>query len=205
METYLIAGLGNPDRKYEETRHNAGFRALDKLAAKLHMSVTDRKFRGYFGSTISEGRKLMLLKPQTYMNLSGESVAEAARYYGIPEDHIIVLFDDINFDCGRMRIRGSGSAGGHNGMKSIIGQLGSDAFPRVRIGVGGKAEKQDLASHVLGRFAPEDRKLMEEVFDAAAEAALCIIRYGVTEAMNRYNGLDRAAGEEKDENPQTNV
>ena len=134
METYLIAGLGNPDKKYEETRHNAGFKSLDKLAEKLHVSVTDKKFKGLFGSTVSEGRKLMLLKPQTYMNLSGESVAAAAHFYNIPEDHIIVLFDDINFSCGRMRIRGGGSAGGHNGMKSIIQLLGTDAFPRVRIG-----------------------------------------------------------------------
>ena len=101
METYLIAGLGNPDKKYEETRHNAGFKSLDKLAEKLHVSVTDKKFKGLFGSTVSEGRKLMLLKPQTYMNLSGESVAAAAHFYNIPEDHIIVLFDDINFSCGR--------------------------------------------------------------------------------------------------------
>jgi PTH1 family peptidyl-tRNA hydrolase len=205
METYLIAGLGNPDRKYEETRHNTGFRALDRLADKLHMSVTDRKFRGLFGSTITGGRKLMLLKPQTYMNLSGESVAEAARYYGIPEDHIIVLFDDINFACGRMRIRGSGSAGGHNGMKSIIAQLGSDAFPRVRIGVGAKMEQQDLAAHVLGKFAPEDRRVMDAVFDAAADAALCIIEHGVTEAMNRYNGLDLGAGEEGTKEPGSDV
>ena len=205
METYLIAGLGNPDRKYEETRHNTGFRALDSLADQLHMSVTDRKFRGLFGSTITGGRKLMLLKPQTYMNLSGESVAEAARYYGIPEDHIIVLFDDINFACGRMRIRGSGSAGGHNGMKSIIAQLGSDAFPRVRIGVGAKMEQQDLAAHVLGKFAPEDRRVMDAVFDAAADAALCIIEHGVTEAMNRYNGLDLGAGEEGTKEPGSDV
>lgn len=197
METYLIAGLGNPDKKYEETRHNAGFRALDKLAARLHMTVTDRKFKGLFGSTITGGRKLMLLKPQTYMNLSGESVAAAAQYYGIPEDHIIVLLDDINFSCGRMRIRGGGSAGGHNGMKSIIGMLGSDAFPRVRIGVGAKKEQQDLAAHVLGKFAPEDREVMEEVFEAAAKAALCIIEHGVNEAMNRYNGLDLAADEKE--------
>ncbi len=205
METYLIAGLGNPDKKYEETRHNTGFRALDRLAGKLHMSVTDRKFRGLFGSTVTGGRKLMLLKPQTYMNLSGESVAEAARYYGIPEDHIIVLFDDINFACGRMRIRGSGSAGGHNGMKSIIAQLGSDAFPRVRIGVGAKMQQQDLAAHVLGKFAPEDRRIMDAVFDAAADAALCIIEHGVTETMNRYNGLDLGAGEEGTKEPGSDV
>ena len=193
METYLIAGLGNPDKKYEETRHNAGFKSLDKLAEKLHVSVTDKKFKGLFGSTVSEGKKLMLLKPQTYMNLSGESVAAAAHFYNIPEDHIIVLFDDINFSCGRMRIRGGGSAGGHNGMKSIIQLLGTDAFPRVRIGIGDKKERQDLASHVLGKFDPDDRALMDRTFSAAADAALTIIREGVTEAMNRFNGIDLAA------------
>ncbi len=193
METYLIAGLGNPDKKYLETRHNAGFQSLDRLAETLHVSVTDKKFKGLFGSTVSEGVKLMLLKPLTYMNLSGESVAACAHFYNIPEDHIIILFDDINFSCGRMRIRGSGSAGGHNGMKSIIQLLGTDEFPRVRIGVGDKKAQQDLASHVLGKFDPDDRALMNEVFQTAAEAALTIVRKGVTEAMNRYNGLDLAA------------
>ncbi len=194
METYLIAGLGNPDKKYEETRHNAGFRAIDRLAEKLGVSINEKKFKGLFASTFSGGKKLLLLKPLTYMNLSGEAVAEAANFYKIEPDHVIILFDDVSFHCGRMRVRGGGSAGGHNGMKSIIGQLGSDAFPRVRIGIGDKAKK-DMISHVLGKFETADRRIMEEIYDKAADAALCIIEQGVPEAMNRFNGLDLAPEE----------
>lgn len=192
MEIYLIAGLGNPEKKYEHTRHNAGFNAIDRLAEKLGTSITEKKFKGLSASVVRNGKKLLLLKPLTYMNLSGEAVAEAANYYGIAPDHIIVLFDDINFPCGRMRIRGKGSAGGHNGIKSIIACTKSEDFPRVRIGVGDKKPQMDLAAHVLGRFELEDRQTMERVFDAAADAALCIIDKGVTEAMNEYNGIDLA-------------
>lgn len=198
METYLIAGLGNPDKKYEETRHNAGFKAIDALADKLGVSINEKKFKGLFTSTVHNGRKLLLLKPQTYMNLSGESVAEAANFFKIEPSHVVVLFDDVNFSCGRMRIRGSGSAGGHNGMKNIILLLGSDAFPRVRIGVGDKGS-HDMISHVLGKFEGSDRKLMDEVYKNAAEAALCVIEEGPAAAMNRYNGLDLAPQEESAE------
>lgn len=189
METFLIAGLGNPDKKYEETRHNAGFRAIDALARKLGVSIKEKKFKGLIASANYGGRKYLLLKPQTYMNLSGESVAAAAGFYRIEPDHIIVLFDDVNFECGRMRVRAGGSAGGHNGMKSIIAQLGSDAFPRVRIGIGDKAEK-DMVAHVLGKFNTDDREIMEKIFEEAADAALCIAEHGAAEAMNRYNGVD---------------
>lgn len=192
MEIYLIAGLGNPEKKYEHTRHNAGFNAIDRLAEKLGTSITEKKFKGLSASVVRNGKKLLLLKPLTYMNLSGEAVAEAANYYGIAPDHIIVLFDDINFPCGRMRIRGKGSAGGHNGIKSIIACTKSEDFPRVRIGVGDKKPQMDLAAHVLGRFEFDDRQTMERAFDAAADAALCIIDKGVTEAMNEYNGTDLA-------------
>lgn len=194
METYLIVGLGNPDKKYEETRHNTGFKAIDALADKLGVRITEKKFKGLFTQTVYNGRKLLLLKPQTYMNLSGESVAEAANFYKIEPSHIVVLFDDVNFSCGRMRIRGSGSAGGHNGMKNIILLLGSDAFPRVRIGVGDKGS-HDMIAHVLGKFEGADRKLMEEVCKTAADAALCVIEEGFTAAMNHYNGMDLAPKE----------
>ncbi len=194
----MIAGLGNPDKKYEDTRHNAGFRAVEALADKLGVHISEKRFKGLCGITIYNGRKLLLLKPLTYMNLSGESVAEAASFYKLEPSHIIVLFDDVNFDCGRMRIRGSGSAGGHNGMKNIILKLGSDAFPRVRIGVGDKGAR-DMISHVLGRFEQAERALMDEVSKAAAEAALCIIDNGVPAAMNRYNGLDLAPKEDNEE------
>ena len=189
METFLIAGLGNPDKKYEETRHNAGFKAIDRLAQKLNIKIDEKKFKGLFGSTVVGGRKLLLLKPQTYMNLSGESVAVAAGFFKVPAEHIIILFDDVNFDCGRMRIRGGGSAGGHNGMKNIIAMLGTDAFPRVRIGVGDKSSR-DMISHVLGRFEEKDRRIMDKIYNEAADAAMCIIENGTAEAMNRYNGLD---------------
>ena len=192
MEMYLIAGLGNPDKKYEETRHNAGFKAIEALAAKLGADISDKRFKGLTGTAVYNRAKLLLLKPLTYMNLSGEAVAEAANFYKIDPSHIIILFDDVNFTCGRMRVRGSGSAGGHNGMKNIILQLGTDAFPRVRIGVGDKGQR-DMISHVLGRFEADDRKLMDEVYKTAAEAALDIIDKGVPDAMNKYNGLDLAA------------
>ncbi|MDO4961245.1 MAG: aminoacyl-tRNA hydrolase [Eubacteriales bacterium] len=195
METYLIAGLGNPDKKYEETRHNAGFRAIDRLAEKLGADIKENKFKGLYTQTVRNGIKLHLLKPQTYMNLSGEAVSAAASFYKIEPDHIIILFDDVNFECGRMRVRGSGSAGGHNGIKNIIAQLGSDGFPRVRIGVGDKANK-DMISHVLGKFEAADRETMEKVYAAAADAALSIIDNGVAETMNRYNGLNLAPADE---------
>ena len=198
METYLIAGLGNPDKKYEETRHNTGFKAIEALADKLGVSITEKRFKGLTGTAVYNGVKLLLLKPLTYMNLSGESVAEAANFYKIDPSHIIILFDDVNFTCGRMRVRGSGSAGGHNGMKNIILQLGTDAFPRVRIGVGDKGE-HDMISHVLGKFEADDRKLMAEVYKTAAEAALDIIDKGVPDAMNKYNGLNLAPEEPKEE------
>lgn len=198
METYLIAGLGNPEKKYEQTRHNAGFNAIDRLADELKISISEKKFKGLAASVIRDGKKLLLLKPLTYMNLSGESVAEAANYFGIEPDHIIILFDDINFSCGRIRIRGKGSAGGHNGIKSIISCIKSEDFPRVRIGVGDKKPQMDLAAHVLGRFEAQDRETMEKVFKEAADAVLCIIDKGVAEAMNEYNGLDLAPSMELD-------
>ena len=191
METYLIAGLGNPDRKYEETRHNAGFMALDALASKLGVKTDGKKFRGLYGQAVAGGVKLLLLKPQTYMNLSGESVAAAAAYFGIAPDHIVVISDDVNLPCGRLRIRSKGSAGGHNGLKNIILNLGSDEFARVRIGVGDSAGR-DMISHVLGRFEGDDRIIMEKMYEKAAEAALSIAEHGVAETMNRFNGIDLA-------------
>ena len=190
---YIIAGLGNPEKKYDGTRHNAGFAALDCLSGKLGISLTDKKFSGICGSGICEGEKLLLLKPLTYMNLSGNSVRAAADYYRITPDHIIILYDDINFSCGRLRVRGQGSAGGHNGIKSIIAQLGTDAFPRVRIGVGGLRPDEDMISHVLGHFSKQDAAVMERAYGAAADAAICLLEHGTEEAMNRYNGIDLAA------------
>lgn len=189
---YIIAGLGNPDKKYEGTRHNAGFEAVDKLADKLGVKITEKKFKGLCQTVSLNGEKYLLLKPLTYMNNSGESVRAAADFYKIAPEDIIILYDDINFECGRMRIRGSGSAGGHNGMKSIIAHLGSDKFPRVRIGVGGLSENEDMISHVLGKYNKKDREVMDRAAEVAAEAALCIAENGFEEAMNQFNGLNLA-------------
>lgn len=188
-ESWLIVGLGNPGREYEKTRHNAGFRALDVLAQKLSCKVDKGKFQGLYGQVSWCGRKLLLLKPQTYMNLSGRSVLQLSAYFHVPPQRIIVLFDDISLEPGRLRIRGDGSAGGHNGIKSIISEVGSQDFPRVKIGVGAKAHpEQDLADHVLSTFSSLEEKALQSALERAADAALCIIEKGVPETANRYNG-----------------
>ena len=188
-ESWLIVGLGNPGKEYAHTRHNCGFRALDILADKLGCRVDKGKFQGLYGQCTWQGRKLLLLKPQTYMNLSGRSVLQLSAYYNIPPQRIIVLFDDISLEPGRLRIRGDGSAGGHNGIKSIISEVGSQAFPRVKIGVGGKPHPDaDLADWVLSGFSAQEEKALAGALDRAAEAALCIIEKGVPEASNRFNG-----------------
>ena len=188
-DTWLIVGLGNPGKDYAHTRHNAGFRCLDVLAENLGCKVDKLKFQGLYGQTNYGGRKIFLLKPQTYMNLSGKSVLQLSAYFNIPPAHIIVLFDDISLEPGRLRIRPDGSAGGHNGIKSIIQELGSQAFPRVKIGVGGKAHPdQDLADHVLSGFSASEEKTLAVALKNGADAALTIIDKGVPEAANRFNG-----------------
>ena len=188
-DAWLIVGLGNPGREYEKTRHNAGFRAIDLLAEKLGCKVDRLKFQGLYGQVNYGGGKLYLLKPQTYMNLSGRSVLALSAYFNIPPQRIIVLFDDISLEPGRLRIRADGSAGGHNGIKSMIGELGSQAFPRVKIGVGAKAHpEQDLADWVLSTFSASEEKALGSALERAADAALCIIDRGVPEAANRFNG-----------------
>ena len=188
-DIWLIVGLGNPGKEYEKTRHNCGFRALDVLAQKLNCNVDKSKFQGLYGQATYNGTKVLLLKPLTYMNLSGRSVLQLSAYFHIPPQRIIVLFDDISLEPGRLRIRADGSAGGHNGIKSIISELGSQDFPRVKIGVGGKAHpEQDLADHVLSGFTANEEKALASALDRAADAALCIIEKGVPEAANRYNG-----------------
>lgn len=188
-ENWLIVGLGNPGREYEKTRHNAGFRALDILADKLGCNVDRLKFQGLYGQVNYNGVKLYLLKPQTYMNLSGRSVLQLSAYFNIPPQRIIVLFDDISLEPGRLRIRTDGSAGGHNGIKSIIAELGSQDFPRVKIGVGGKAHpEQDLADHVLSTFSTNEEKALAVSLKNAADAVLAVINQGVPQAANRFNG-----------------
>ena len=189
QETWLIVGLGNPGREYEKTRHNAGWRALDKIAAKLNCKVDKGKFQGLYGQTSYAGCKVLLLKPQTYMNLSGRSVLQLSAFFKVPPQRIIVLFDDISLEPGRLRLRKDCSAGGHNGIKSIIAELGSQDFPRVKIGVGAKPHPDfDLADWVLSTFSAAEEKALEPALDRAADAALCIIDKGISEASNRYSG-----------------
>ena len=188
-ESWLIVGLGNPGREDEKTRHNAGFRALDLLADKLGCRVDKGKFQGLYGQTVYQGKKLYLLKPQTFMNLSGRSVLQLSAYFSIPPQRIIVMFDDISLEPGRLRIRADGSAGGHNGIKSIIAEVGSQAFPRVKIGVGAKPHPDfDLADWVLSAFTAAEEKNLKFALENAADAALCIIDRGVPETANRFNG-----------------
>lgn len=188
-ETWLIVGLGNPGREYVKSRHNCGFRAIDLLAGELGCKIDRLKFQGLYGQVNYKGRKLVLLKPQTYMNLSGNSVLQASAFFKVPPARIIVLFDDVSLAPGRLRVRGDGSAGGHNGIKSIIAQLGSQDFPRVKIGVGGKPSPEyDLADWVLSSPSASDEKALGSSLRWAAEAALCVVEQGVCEAANRYNG-----------------
>ena len=188
-ENWLIVGLGNPGREYERTRHNCGFRAVDLLAEKLGCRIDKAKFQGLYGQTLYKGKKLLLLKPQTFMNLSGRSVLQLSAYFHIPPQRIIVLFDDISLEPGRLRIRPDGSAGGHNGIKSIIQEVGSQAFPRVKIGVGAKPNPNyDLADWVLSTFSANEEKALAVALENAAAGALAIIDHGVPEAANRFNG-----------------
>ena len=188
-ETWLIVGLGNPGKEYERTRHNAGFRALDVLAEKLGCKIDKGKFQGIYGQVNYDGKKLLLLKPLTYMNLSGRSVLQLSAYFNIPPQRIIVMFDDISLEPGRLRVRADGSAGGHNGIKSIIQEVGSQAFPRVKIGVGAKPNPEfDLANWVLSTFSAQEEKALAVSLNNAADAALSIIDRGVPETANRFNG-----------------
>ncbi|MBQ4641205.1 MAG: aminoacyl-tRNA hydrolase [Oscillospiraceae bacterium] len=189
-ESWLIVGLGNPGKDYTGTRHNCGFRAIDALAGELGCKIDKGKFQGLYGQTTYLGKKLFLLKPQTYMNLSGRSVLQLSAYYNIPPQRIIVMFDDISLEPGRLRVRADGSAGGHNGIKSIIKELGSEAFPRVKIGVGAKPHpEQDLADWVLSTFSASEEKVLSASLPYAGKAALCIVEKGVSEAANQYNGF----------------
>ena len=184
---YLIAGLGNPTREYEKTRHNVGFEAIDILADKAGTTVTEKKHKALYGKGYIGGQKVILAKPQTYMNLSGESIREIADFYKIEPENIIILCDDINLSEGQLRIRLKGCAGGHNGLKNIISHLGTQEFPRIRIGVGEKPRGMDLADYVLGRFPKEQQAVMEEAYRDAAEAACMMIEDGADAAMNHYN------------------
>ena len=185
---FIIAGLGNPDRQYEGTRHNVGFDVIDRLSDKYDIAVDTKKNRALIGKGIIEGQKVILAKPQTYMNLSGESIRGLVDYYKIDEEHeLIVIYDDINLGVGQLRIREKGSAGGHNGIKNIISCLGTQVFPRIRVGVGEKPARYDLADYVLGHFSKAERELMSEGYDHAVTAVRMILSGRIGDAMSEFN------------------
>ena len=186
---WLLVGLGNPGDQYENTRHNVGFMVADELAERHNIPVQRLKFRALTNTVTIGDRKVLLMKPVTYMNLSGEAVHEAAAFYKIPPEHILVVSDEVALAPGKLRVRRSGSAGGHNGLKNIIAHLGTDQFPRIRLGVGQKPHPDyDMADWVLGKFQGEDKTAVEAAVKKAADAAECLIREGVDKAMNQYNG-----------------
>ncbi|MGN0317185.1 MAG: aminoacyl-tRNA hydrolase [Lachnospira sp.] len=185
---YIIAGLGNPGSEYVGTRHNAGFAVIDELADKYNISVDTAKHKGLIGKGVIEGQKVILVKPMTYMNKSGECIRELMDYYKADIDELIVVFDDISLIPGKLRVRAKGSAGGHNGIKSIIAYLGSDEFKRIKFGVGDKPKGWDLADWVLGHFKQEDDKDINDGRKKACEAVVCIMNEGVESAMNKFNG-----------------
>lgn len=190
---YLIVGLGNPGREYQNTRHNIGYDVIDRLAEAENISVLEKKHKAVIGKGLVAGEKCVLAKPVTYMNLSGESVRELIDYYKADEtEQLIVISDDISLDVGQIRVRKKGSAGGHNGLKNIIAHLGHDSFIRVKMGVGEKPRGWDLADYVLGHFSGEERKVMNEACDRAADAIRTILSDGADAAMNRFNGKKEA-------------
>ena len=185
---YIIAGLGNPGSRYEKTRHNCGFEAIDLLAERCGISLKDRKFKSLCGNGVIDGQKVLLMKPLTYMNLSGEAVQAAAAFYKIdPAKELIVLYDDISLEPGQLRVRAKGSAGGHNGIRSIIRMLGTEQFLRVKIGTGAKPADMDLADYVLGRIPLSERADMAEAFERASKAAADLVTQPLDRVMNEYN------------------
>jgi peptidyl-tRNA hydrolase, PTH1 family len=187
----LIVGLGNPEPKYDKTRHNIGFAAIDELAKVWQMPLKENKrFQGEFSEGVVQGgQKIRLLKPLTYMNRSGQSVRAVTDWYKVESRSVLVIYDDMDLPVGRLRMRLSGSAGGHNGMKSIIAHLGSQEFPRLRIGIGKSDGEKTTISHVLGKFAPEEAKAIEEILYISVKAVELSLKQGIEQSMNRYNGL----------------
>lgn len=196
---YIIAGLGNPERKYENTRHNIGFDVIDALSEKYSIEVKERGFKALYGKGIIEGQKVILVKPQTYMNLSGESLRQITDFFKTDvQEELIVISDDIALEAGTVRIRKKGSAGGHNGLKNIILNLGTEEFKRIRMGVGEKPAEWDLIDYVLGHFSKEERSLMDEGVNDAVKAIGVILTEGPDKAMNLFNKKKKAEGDEKD-------
>jgi|LSQX01.3.fsa_nt_gb PTH1 family peptidyl-tRNA hydrolase len=184
---YLIVGLGNPTTKYENTRHNTGHLFIDYYSENNNFSVKKLKFKSLYADTMISGKRCIVLKPQTYMNLSGEAVRDAAEFYKIPTERIVVIFDDINIPVGNMRIRRKGSAGGHNGIKNIIYHLNSDNFPRIKIGVGKHSDGEDLKDYVLDGFSKVEAEAVKKVFEDVGKALELIVNDNIDEAMNKYS------------------
>ena len=185
---FIIAGLGNPTKEYEGTRHNVGFDVIDRLSEKYNIAVDTKKHRAFIGKGMIAGQKVILAKPQTFMNLSGESIRSLLDYYKVDEEHeLLVIYDDVSLGVGQLRIRAKGSAGGHNGIKNIIAHLGGQVFPRIKIGVGEKPPKYDLADYVLGHFSKAEKILMDEGYDNAVRAVEMIVSGDIEGAMNEYN------------------
>ncbi len=185
---WLLVCLGNPGREYEGTRHNIGFLTADELERREGVKINKLRYRALTGEFRAGGQRVLVLKPQTYMNLSGESVKLAGGFYKIPPDHVLVVSDDVALPLGKLRIRAGGSAGGHNGLKNIIAHLGTDQFPRIRVGVGAPEHPDhEMIDWVIGKFSPAEKKVVDEAVARALDAALCVIERGVNEAQNRYN------------------
>ena len=190
---YLIAGLGNPSKTYEGTRHNVGFSMIDVIGSKFDIDVTTKKHKALVGRGVIDGMRVILAKPQTYMNLSGESIREIADFYKIEPENIIIIYDDISLDVGQLRIRKKGSAGGHNGVKNIIAHLGPQEFPRIKVGIGNKPEGGDLADYVLSRYSKAEQEALEEAAEGVVGALKLMLADDIDGAMNRYNVKKRDA------------
>ena len=184
---YIIVGLGNPEPEYSDTRHNMGFDTINKIAKKYNIEFSKTNFKGIYGTGIIEGEKVILLKPQTYMNLSGESIKEIIDFYKLNTDNLIIIYDDIDIEPGIIKLRKTGGPGTHNGMKSVIKEIGTEKFPRVRVGIGKPEHKGDLINYVIGKIPEEDKKILEKSTDVAKDAVIEIIKNGMDKAMNLFN------------------
>lgn len=198
QEIFCIVGLGNPGRQYEDTKHNVGFHVIDRLAEKYDIQVTKFKNKALMGDGTIKGKRVLLVKPQTFMNLSGESVREIVNFYKIPQERFVVIFDDTSLPCGSVRIREKGSHGGHNGIRNIIDQMGTDEFNRIKVGIGEKPNGWDLADYVLAKFAPDDLPLMEQGMDKAVLGVELMLSRGIKDAANRVNQKPKTAKKQKE-------
>lgn len=184
---YLIIGLGNPEADYANTRHNMGFNVINKLSEKYDIEVKKDKFKALFGTGVIEGEKVILIKPQTFMNLSGEAVQEFVNFYTVPLENMLVIYDDVDVEPGKIRIRKSGSSGSHNGMKSVVSSLSSEKFPRIRVGIGKPHEHFDMIAHVIGGINEEDKQCLDKGVELATDAVVEILKNSIDIAMNKYN------------------